>query len=518
MSLPYSSVVAISGVASKPALTVEKQHMLLAITSDLFPTSEPYLEFTDAASFGSYFGKNIEEYKQVNKYFNFLSKTGLTPDKVIVANYYKNAVKAFYKGNKITTKIDALKKINQGSFKINFNGVSFEVVIDLSTINTYSDIAVLIKAAINANDGDNFKNADCVFNTITNGLIITNGAEAGTNATIEAIETGATGTDIASLLGLLNCTLSNGANAETWAEYCDRVYNANSTGFSYTTLQSLTNDDIVESIEWLQTIQDDTTYNTNVRIVFNYQDTKENFAVLKEKINNDYQGFVFTYDPNKEFINILSCAICASTNYEAINGTKNFNFQPATGYTAITNYGTITDYQAGQTNLALVNELDNLKLNYVYSLGAGSQEKVYYGKGLINGAFTTEDIQCNEAWLEKDLQVAIINGFDVLEKVKLQGKDAKELMNKLILPTFVKGQDNGTIALGGTLTNTSKISIIQQTNDEAAVEAIENNGYYYFINDLTSEDIQLRRVRITVCYLAAGVVNKVVIKNTIYQG
>lgn len=238
--------------------------------------------------------------------------------------------------------------------------------------------------------------------------------------------------------------------------------------------------------------------------------------LMQELQSLNYTGYVMDYDPNRENINILDCAICASTNYEEANGTKNFNFQNANGYIPITNYGTITDYQAGQTNLNLVNTLDKLNVSYIYSLGAGVNEVVYYGKGLMNGSFRTEDIQANEAWLEKDLQISIINALDTLEKIKLQGTDVIELMNSLINPSFTKGQNNGAIAYNGTLAETDKLSIIQATGNKNAPSAVENNGYYFKIVNLTQEDINEKRVRIVVCYLAGGVVNSIRIINNIY--
>lgn len=520
MSLPFSSVVAVSGVVQTPAFTTEKQHMLLAITNTLSPTTIPFVEFTSAQAFASYFGKEIAEYTQINRYFNFLSKTGLAPDKVVIANWYKNATQAFYKGNRITTSIASLQAIREGSFKITFGTETFEVVVDLTTITTYSDVASLIETAIQANTegGDAFTNATCTFNTITQGLIITNGTEAGTRATVSNITAGTTGTDISSLLGFLACTLSQGANAETWTDFCDRIYQANSTGFSITTIQDLTNEDIKNSIEWLQTVQNGQTYNTAVRLVFNWQATIDNLVTLKSSISQDYTGYIITYDPYNEGINVLACAICASTDYEATNGTKNFNFQPAVGYTPITNYGTITDYQSGQTNLGVVEALDVLNVSYIYSLGAGLNEQIYYGKGLMAGAFGTEDVQVNEAWIEKDLQVNIINAFDTLEKIKLQGTDAVELMNSLIAPTFEKAQKNGAVAFNGILSNTSKISILQATNNNNAPDTVANNGFYYQVQPLTQADLDARRVRIVICYLCGGVVNTVRIINNLYQG
>lgn len=67
----------ISASVQSPSFTVEKKHMLLAINNTLIPTSSAYLEFSGGsavAAFGAYFGKNIPEYAEVQKYFGYLSK------------------------------------------------------------------------------------------------------------------------------------------------------------------------------------------------------------------------------------------------------------------------------------------------------------------------------------------------------------------------------------------------------------------------------------------------------------
>jgi len=97
MSVPISYFVPITGTVSSPAFTVEKLHMLLALKSDIMPTSTPFLEFTSASGFKAYFGSAIAEYTQVNKYFSLVSKSGKVPDKVVVANWYEEAKAPFIK-------------------------------------------------------------------------------------------------------------------------------------------------------------------------------------------------------------------------------------------------------------------------------------------------------------------------------------------------------------------------------------------------------------------------------------
>lgn len=518
MSLPYSKFVPITAVVQTPSFSVEKQHMLLAMVNDLIPTTQPFIEFVSVsalADFKSYFGSDIPEYAQLQKYFGFLSKIGNSPDKVVIARWYKEDAAPFYKGSSDVVSLTELQSVSNGSFGINFDGTSYEVVVDLSSATSYSDVASLIQTSIREGEGQAFTNATVTYNSITKGFIIVSG-ENGSTATVGELTNGTTGTNILPLLGLKNAILSQGVNSETYSEFCDRLFNANTSGYSITTLETLTDEDIQSSVQWLQGSTGNQTHYTVLRLVFNINDKATAEALSTTLENLDYTGYVICYDPNEEFINILDCAICASIDYEVTNGAINFNFQPAVGYTPITNLGDVVNYQTGQTNLSLSNELDSFKISYVYSVGFGNNSSNYYGLGLMANAFGTEDIQTNEAWLEKRLQVDIMNGLTSLNKLKLQGQDAVQLVSSFISPSFEQGKVNGAIAQNGTLSNNDRSTITQTTGNTAAADCVEQNGYYFQVQPLTAEDISQRRVRVLSCYLAGGVVNQVRITNNIY--
>lgn len=517
MSLPYSEIVGITGKVQSASFTVEKKHMLLAMDNSLIPTSVPYIEFLNITAFRTYFGSSITEYAQVQKYFSWLSKTGIAPEKLVVARWFKDDTAPFYKGINVTETVAVLELIESGSFKISLTGAEFEVVVNLDAVTSYSDIAGKIEDSIQANVGGGveFTGATCTYNSITGGFIITSGS-AGKEYTVESVTAGTTGTDLSTLLGLLTAELSQGVDAETYAEFCDRIYQSNSAGYSITTLETLTNDEITDAVEWLQTVANGQTYFTAIRLVFNIGVKATAESLQTSLIALEYTGYVVCYDPNGEYVNILDCSICATIDYEAENGAINFNFQSASGYTSLTNYGTVVDYQAGNVNSALFQELNGYKLNFVYSVGFGSNETLYYGTGLMAGAFATEDAQVNESWLEKDIQVNVMNAFDSLNKIKLRGSDAVDLMSSIISPSFNQGKLNGTIANNGVLSDSDKLSIYQATANINASESVANNGYYFVVSPLTQADIDAKRVRITSCYLTGGVVNYVRVINNIY--
>lgn len=518
MSLPFSKFVPIAATVQSAAFTVEKKHMLLAMDNALIGTGTPYKEYAGAAAltnFAKDFGTATEDYKVAQKYFGFLSKTGTAPEKLVVARWYKTAAAPFVKGEKPAT-VAELKELTDAAFLLKISGAEYNVQADLSTITSYSDAAQRIQAAIqnNTDDGAAFTAATVAYSTVTGGFIITAGV-SGSDQTIEIAEATA-GTDARVALGLENAELSAGANAETFVQFCDRIFNANTAGFSITTTVALSAEEIQDAVAWLQGSVGGQTIYTACRLVFNITDKATAKAIQSTLKELSYTGYVVCYDEKQEWVNALDCAIAASTDYQVANGALNFNFQPAVGYTAITKLGDVINYQQGQTNLSLAAELDELCISYVYSVGFGAQEQVLYGMGLMQGSFGTEDVQVNEAALQAQLQNEIMNGFVSLNKIKLQGKDAKGFIATLITPVLELFKTNGSIAMDGKLSNTDRNAIYQATGNDGAADAVEQNGYFFQVQDLTAEDIALRRVRVLICYLSAGVVNQIRIVNNIF--
>lgn len=515
MSLPYSAIVSISGVVQSPDFVTEKKHMLLAVTSPLMPTSTSYLEFSGTSAvlnFGAYFGQSIPEYTQLQKYFGFLSKDGNAPEKVVVARWYNANTAAFIKGAKIENALSVITAVTAGSFNISLDGVAKDITgVDFSSATSYSDVASIIQTALQTD----FAGSTVAYNSITGGLIITS-ATTGSQSATAGVTTAASGTDVSVMLGLASAELSQGVDAETYAQFCDRIYHANTAGYSITTLNALTTDEITAAVQWLQTTTGGQTYDTAVRLVFNISDKTTAKTVSASLESAGYTGYVICYDPNNEYINILDCAICASIDYDVSNGAINFNFQPAVGYTPITTLGTVIDYQNGKTNISLMDELTSNYLSTVYSVGFGSQEQVYYGFGLMAGDFGSEDIQVNESALEQAIQVSILNGMTSLNKIPMRGTDANLLVGSLLTAPLERFKTNGSIAKNGTLSTLEKASISQATGNPNAADAVEQTGYFYMIHDLTEADIAARQVRVLICYLASGALNRVRIINKVY--
>lgn len=515
MSIPFYVIAPTTAKVVKPAFTAEKQHLILAVKNDLIPTSVPYLVFTSADDYAQSFGKDAV-YNALVKYFGFLSKSGLSPEKAVVMRWYDDDTAPFAIGGQMADDgLAELKKITAGKLTVTFDGTAFDAEnLDFSAATSYTDVATTLQTALqgNADGGAAFTGATVEYNTTTGGFIITSG-EKGAAATIAAFAGEA---DTLKALGLTSAILSQGVNKESFADFCARLADANPVGFTITTLETVTPADMLASVAWLQMTVENQTLYTVYKLAFNFTDM-DALSEFSEKVKAlSYTGVTLCYDPYGEAVNILDAAISASTDYGVENSTKNYNYQQATGYTSVTKYGKVTEYQAGQTNLGVYNKLNGLGACFVYSVGYGEQEQTYYGTGVMLGAFATEDTQANQAALESDLRLTVINALDAVEKLKLRGTDAEETIAALVAPSFQKFQKNGAIAYNGTLSTTDRISITQSFGSSDAADAVESNGYFFRVESLTEEDVSGKRRRVRYAYLAGGVVNKVVFNASIY--
>lgn len=521
MSLPFSKFVSIATGVIKPAFTIEKKHLILGVACDKIPAINSIFEVTsgDVLKLSQLFGENSKEVSALKKYFSFMGKTGDTTDKAIIARWFNVAQPATIFGDGKLATIEKIKTI-ASKFVLKINGTSGTFEVNFKTVKTYSDVASIMKGAINKfeSGGADFIKANVRFISAFDCFVIESGVP-GKGSTIEIMPVSGAG-DVASKqllidLGFSKTINSSGVDTESYADFVRRIYAANTAGFAITTRENVDEADIINAVKFLGEVDEGQTINTRIKLIFNFTDiekVKECAAVLSK---TGCTGYVLTYDPFDEGVNILDAAIGGAVDFMSSNSAINFNFQKASGFTPITNFNHVHDFQNGITDASFTAELDKLKISYVYSVGIGTQESVMYGLGLMAGDFGSEDIQIGESYLEAKLQNAVMNALNSLPKIPLQGRDAKELIGLLLIPSFKSAVSASVIASGGKLSDSDKLTLTQSLGSDA-VSSVESNGYYFTVINPTDDDIKNRRLTVKYAYLASGVVNKLRITGSIF--
>ena len=142
-TIPFSTFVKVVSAGVSPTFTFNRLNALVISTTET-PTQE-VMEYSNLSAVAEELGANSKEYAFATTYFGYVSKNAKMPERLTIWNYNPNGLKATLKGKKI--KELALIKKN-GSFKIDIDGHSEDVRVDLQSANSFADVAQKIETAL----------------------------------------------------------------------------------------------------------------------------------------------------------------------------------------------------------------------------------------------------------------------------------------------------------------------------------------------------------------------------------
>lgn len=176
-------------------------------------------------------------------------------------------------------------------------------------------------------------------------------------------------------------------------------------------------------------------------------------------------GDNYIYKDNRVYCaSFMPMALFASTDYNALNSTKNFMFKDfGDVYPAITTKADKTTY-------------DNLNINYVGLVQNYGRKRMFLQQGFnLDGEDAA--VYCNEIWLKSHISTQLFDLMLTMEKI-----EANETGELLIYNTICScaelGKTNGTIEVVKRLTDAQKRTIYRLTNSDTAWETIYQSGYW----------------------------------------
>jgi hypothetical protein len=508
--LSFNRFIEISGQAVKASFGYQKERTLLSVDNGYFPSTVPALSISSLEEYISVFGKD-DNYNFVNRFFGYVSESGEAVQKLLVARWYRKDDAPPFIASGTIDKIANIKALGSGNLTVEFTGETCSINLDVSSVNSYSELALLIQAQLNSDQqaSDMFKSSRVSYNAIDNNIVITGGV-GGVNQTADLIRS--ENNDFANALGIgtdANIVYSNGANSETYQEFISRMIESNVGVNCFSTNMYVDEESMVDAINYVQSKRDV----ARLQIVYKNIATLEAFYndYLKDK---DLSAYSLIYDPLDENVNALDSARQSSTNLNKINGSVSFNCN-AVGYKEVTTLNKVSDIQGGNSNTALANRLDRVNANYVYSIGIGNQKKVRYGLGKQDGFFGTQANQVNQIGLNEAMQVSVANYLVAFDKIPLLGDGVGSIVDSALSPVFAKYQENGVIAKmyinDGGLSNLEKTAVINTFGNDKAIDLLNSQGYYYQLMPADDTDKQLKQRRVYYAYVASGELLKLVI-------
>lgn len=505
MLIPLQKYVAItSAVANTAAASYKELIARVFTTNPLFAANTVY-EFTSSANVADFAGSTSIEAQIASAYFGWISKTATQAKKISFMRYSFEALAPYIYSTVQLTPLATLKEISDGSMIINLGGTSYTLSnVNLSSIESYSDVASAIQTAIQANvDGGALWTAATVEYQATNNSFILTGGETGANEIGYATAAGS-GTDLSALIGWNSASapiLSNGTETQTVTDILNSSINISN---NFLTFGFVSASDAYSNLAligaWV------TEQNNQYRFCFDLGASNYSQGIQTAA---QYDGLCANYNINYGVENqvpawLMSAILPATTNYEKENGVKSYMYQQFPSFPV--SIGLPTDTVTYET-------LDNLCINYNGQTQKSGSFVAFYQDGFnTNGTDTA--VFDNEAWLKDAITTDILNLQITLDFIAAND-NGLSVITSVLQNNIDKALNNGVISQGKTLTTTEQAYITQLTGDNTAWQKVQSNGYYYTANitTQTSGDKTIYIANYTLCYAKNDTIRKVIGSN-----
>ncbi len=424
-----------------------------------FPT---LLAFTTAADVGSYFGTDSVEYKLASKYFLGYDNSFKKPDVLYIAKRAKTAVNAFLLGAATNTTMNTFKAVTDGSMKIQLNDTVETVTgLDFSQAGTYSDVATIVQTKLAAL----VANTTCTYSS--DGRFKVTTGTAGTAGKVLAATKADDGTDVSSLLGLTadsGAIESEGSDAMTPAQQMDAIIEQSTNWVSFTTVEPLTKDEIVDYAQWCN--------DQNIEYLF-VPWSEDNSLIQNGKVSDlvesiqDTSGTALIYGTAEYAVFIM--AIAASIDWTRHNGAINFAFKSQSGLAAIVTDGSVA------------NTLQNQHVNYYGRYSTRAEEFTFLFKGEVTGSYEYLDAYVNTIWLRNAVQLALMAGITQAGRVPYED-EGYAMIRAWMADPIAQAVNNGVINTGVQLSNQQISEVYTEAGQDISME-LQTKGYYLQVLD-----------------------------------
>ena len=143
--IPLSWLIDITSVGVKDTFSLSKLPTLLITKYNSEYINPKWNKFFNADSVKKAFGENTSVGKFGNNYFGVINKMASKPDLLNVYVWNENATPAILQGGRVNS-INTLK--TSGAFSLTIGGDTRDVVVDLSDVVSYTDVATKLETAI----------------------------------------------------------------------------------------------------------------------------------------------------------------------------------------------------------------------------------------------------------------------------------------------------------------------------------------------------------------------------------
>ncbi len=408
-------------------------------------------------------GVNAEVTKLATTFFSQSPK----PTSFMVGMRFEDDQNAFIGGGSVlTTELDAIKAITDGSFTISIDGVSSDITaLNFSAATSMADVAGIIQTALQAVATGGFTLATCVYST--NKFVITSGI-AGILSTMSYATANATGTDISDTLKLLQgqAIKTDGIAGETITASLTALEEADSSwyGFAFTkevrdAVVVNTEDAVDAAATWAEARIKVFFTTTNNELTYSSVSTTD-IAYLLSQRSLSRTLMVFSSKPD-EYPEASIAGKAFSVDFTAGNPSITLKFKQLPGITV----------ESLSYNQKLV--IDSKNCNALVLIGGNTM----FAEGTVIGGRFFDEVHGLD-WLQNAIETNVFGTLYTTNKIAYTDKGVqilaqqvnKALAEGVVAGLLAPGEDvNGNLLAEGYEVSTTPVAQINQSDKEARI-------------------------------------------------
>ena len=456
-------------------------------------------EYTTLASVGDDFGYNSDEYNFAKKYFDFISKDIKKPKKI---SFFKLPTTE-YLGNGVATEI--IFNATYNNFPIYAS--QEEIVIKYNNLNSglESNITINFDGVDSITDFDGFvsyvndlgiSSFVASYNNVSNKIIFT----LKTTDPIKVTEVEDDGGFFADA-PIVSQGIPAFSNWSQALDYMDNLSN-NFATFTFSADYEFSQNEIKEIAQW--------NASKNVKYMYVCGVESSNYPTFSSELSGIDGTWLQLIDKENPYACFAPMAIGATLNYNKANTNAFFDFYPVNGLgTQVSDYSKYNNYVLS-------------RVNFNGATQQAGREITFLQPGYLTGSISDAGVYYNEMWLKDDIWTKLMALFLAVKKIPANEVGKIQCKNT-IMTSIEQAKANGSILVGKTLTNAQKAQIQEYTNDDNAVNKIQEDGFYLTLEverttfaDSNKQDVEKYIVTYSLLYAKGDGIRKVEGTNILY--
>lgn len=499
MAIPASHIVQVlPRVINGGSPDLELNGLLLS-DSAIISASTMVLEFASAAAVAAYFGPDSAEHVAADVYFTSFNNKLSAPKAFFVARRVAEAAPAWLRSGKITQTVTQLKTVTAGSMTISIDNTILNVAgVDFSPAESYSDMAVILQAAIRSEMSSGA--AAVSYSSLTGAFTITSGT-VGADSSISFASSPDSGTDLAAFMGLREedgAVLSEGMDALSVTEQMAAILARTQNWVSFATAWEADAEEMLEWASWANLnygwlyVAYTTFQSTRL------QDATNDPASLLKASGYDHTTIIFGTLEYAAFI----MGVVASIAWQRVNGTITAAFKRQSG---------LAPWVVDEATATV---LESKNCNYFGNFATRNAEFVFMYPGCLSASdYGYIDPYVNSVWLNNRLQVALMDGITSAGRVPYNTR-GYTMIKAWMMDPINEARNNAAIEPGVVLSERQRSEVMNEAGLDISNELMTQGYYIQVLDPGAAVRAQRGSPVISLWYTYGGAVQKIEVAST----